>query len=116
MAAQFAASALVMARSGASTVAELAAAGKPSLLIPFAAAADDHQRSNAQVMVDAHAALMIEERQLNDPALLLETLRSLLSAPENLLRMAENARTQARPGAAERIADRLKQIARPRLA
>jgi UDP-N-acetylglucosamine--N-acetylmuramyl-(pentapeptide) pyrophosphoryl-undecaprenol N-acetylglucosamine transferase len=55
---------LVMARSGASTVAELAAAGKAALLIPFAAAADDHQRGNAEVMVQAGAAVMIEERQL----------------------------------------------------
>jgi UDP-N-acetylglucosamine--N-acetylmuramyl-(pentapeptide) pyrophosphoryl-undecaprenol N-acetylglucosamine transferase len=112
MAARFAASHLVMARSGASTVAELAAAGKPSLLIPFAAAADDHQRSNALVMVNAGAAVMIEERQLNQPDVLLNGLQSLLKNPEQLRRMAESAHSQARPAAAERIADRLTQIAK----
>ncbi len=113
MAEQFAASHLVLARSGASTVAELAAAGKPSILIPFAAAADDHQRSNAEVMVNAGAAVMIEERELDQPALLLNALRELLVAPARLTEMGERARTQAHPGAAERIADRLIEIIRP---
>lgn len=107
MAEQFAAANLVMARSGASTVAELAAAGKPALLIPFAAAADNHQRSNAEVMANAGAAVMIEESQLNRPELLLETLPTLLTDPRKLLSMGTQARTQAHPGAAERIADRL---------
>ena len=114
MAEQFASANFVMARSGASTVAELAAAGKPSLLIPFAAAADDHQRSNAEVMVKAGAAVMLEERQINQPEpspnLLLETLRSLLTSPDRLQSMAAQARTQAHPGAAERIADRLSEL------
>ena len=65
MAAQFSRANLVMARSGASTVAELAAARKPSLLIPFAAAADDHQRKNADVMVSAGAAVLLEEARLS---------------------------------------------------
>jgi UDP-N-acetylglucosamine--N-acetylmuramyl-(pentapeptide) pyrophosphoryl-undecaprenol N-acetylglucosamine transferase len=117
MAEQFAAAHLVMARSGASTVAELAAAGKPSLLIPFAAAADNHQRSNAEVMVAAGAAVMLEERELNQPDNssqpgqppnpLLTTLQSLLANPSRLQSMGEKARTQAHPAAAERIADRL---------
>ena len=111
MAEQFASAHLVMARSGASTVAELASAGKPSLLIPFAAAADNHQRSNAEVMVNAGAAVMIEEHQINQsegqPNLLLETLRDLLADPARLQSMAQQARTQAHPAAAERIADRL---------
>jgi len=116
MAECFAAAHLVMARSGASTVAELAAAGKPALLIPFAAAADDHQRSNAQVMVEAGAAVMLEERQLAEPEILLVTLRGLLSDTHKLQSMAGQARilarTLARPGAAERIADRLIQLIR----
>jgi UDP-N-acetylglucosamine--N-acetylmuramyl-(pentapeptide) pyrophosphoryl-undecaprenol N-acetylglucosamine transferase len=93
-------------------VAELAAAGKPALLIPFAAAADDHQRSNAQVMVETGAAVMLEERQLAEPEILLVTLRALLGDPQKLQSMAEHARTQARPGAAERIADRLIELIR----
>jgi UDP-N-acetylglucosamine--N-acetylmuramyl-(pentapeptide) pyrophosphoryl-undecaprenol N-acetylglucosamine transferase len=96
-----------MARSGASTVAELAAAGKPSLLIPFAAAADDHQRRNAEVMVQANAAVMLEESRLCEPNLLLHTLLNLLSDPARLQSWSAHARTQAHPAAAERIADRL---------
>lgn len=113
MADQFAASHLVMARSGASTVAELAAAGKPALLIPFAAAADDHQRSNAIVMVQAGAAEMIEERQLDQPEILLNTLHGLFANPAKLEIMAQQARKQAHPDAAERIAARLVQLAKP---
>src|SRR5208337_1390510 len=64
---QFSRASLVMARSGASTVAELAAAGKPALLVPFAAAADDHQRRNAEEMVKAGAALMLDEIDLDVP-------------------------------------------------
>lgn len=98
---------LVMARSGASTVAELAAAGKPSLLVPFAAAADNHQLRNAEEMVNAGAARMLHEWDLDVPGKLFGALSDLLSDPEQLAAMAVAARTQAHPGAAERIADRL---------
>jgi len=111
MAEQFALAHLVMARSGASTVAELAASGKPSLLIPFAAAADDHQRSNAEVMVHADAAVMIQERELGRPEILLEALRDLLADPVRLRAMGKNARTQAHPDAVQRIAGRLIELA-----
>jgi len=67
MPACFAKAHLVMARSGASTVAELAAAGKPSLLVPFAAAADEHQKRNAEAMEEAGAAVMLAERELGIP-------------------------------------------------
>ena len=112
MAGQFATANLVLARSGASTVAELAAAGKPSLLIPFAAAADDHQRSNAEVMVNAGAAVMLQERELGDPSLLITELRDLLGDPLRLQTMSAQARTQAHPAAAERIAKMLVGIIR----
>jgi UDP-N-acetylglucosamine--N-acetylmuramyl-(pentapeptide) pyrophosphoryl-undecaprenol N-acetylglucosamine transferase len=111
MPARFAQAHLVMARSGASTVAELAAAGKPALLVPFAAAADDHQKRNAEAMVTAGAAVMLDEEELNVPGKLLETLVGLLGSPERLAAMALAARTQAHPGAAERIADRLALLA-----
>lgn len=111
MPSRFAQSSLVMARSGASTVAELAAAGKPSLLVPFAAAADDHQKRNAEEMVNAGAAVMLDEGDLEVPGRLLESLRQLLASPERLASMAVRARTQAHPGAAERIADRLAALA-----
>jgi UDP-N-acetylglucosamine--N-acetylmuramyl-(pentapeptide) pyrophosphoryl-undecaprenol N-acetylglucosamine transferase len=107
MPAQFAEAHLVMARSGASSVAELAAAGKPSLLVPFAAAADEHQKRNAEAMVDAGAAVMLEEPDLDVPGRLLAALTGLLRDPDRLARMAAAARTQAHPDAAERIADRL---------
>lgn len=107
MPARFAEANLVMARSGASSVAELAAAGKPSLLVPFAAAADEHQKRNAEAMVDAGAALMLEEPELEIPGRLLETLTGLLKDKERLVEMAAAARTQAHPDAADRIADRL---------
>ena len=67
MPARFARAHLVMSRSGASTVAEVAAAGKPALLVPFAAAADEHQRRNAEAMVAAGAAVMLQEKDLEIP-------------------------------------------------
>jgi len=111
MPARFAQAHLVMARSGASSVAELAAAGKPSLLIPFAAAADEHQKRNAEAMVEAGAAVMLEERDLAIPGRLLTALTGLLSDPARLAEMSAAARTQAHPAAAERIADRLAALA-----
>ena len=102
---------LVLARSGASTVAELAAAGKPSLLVPFAAAADDHQKRNAEEMVRAGAAEMLEEAKLSEPTKLLESLSSLLGDPARLDAMASAARTQAHPDAAARIACKLVELA-----
>jgi UDP-N-acetylglucosamine--N-acetylmuramyl-(pentapeptide) pyrophosphoryl-undecaprenol N-acetylglucosamine transferase len=112
MAEQFAAANLVMARSGASTVAELAAARKPSVLIPFAAAADDHQRSNAEVMVQANAAVMIQENQLQNPGLLRNSLIELLQDPAKLRSMSHQAGTQAFPKAGERIAEILISLTR----
>ncbi|HEX4030587.1 MAG TPA: undecaprenyldiphospho-muramoylpentapeptide beta-N-acetylglucosaminyltransferase [Terracidiphilus sp.] len=107
MPARFAQAQLVMARSGASTVAELAAAARPALLVPFAAAADEHQRRNAEVMEAAGAAMMLQEKDLDTPGLLLESLRALLVDPARLAAMAQAARSQAHPAAAEHIADRL---------
>ena len=107
MPAQFGRAHLVMARSGASTVAELAAAGKPALLVPFAAATDAHQKRNAEAMVQAGAAVMLEEPELQNPTGLVSSLAGLLSAPERLKRMAAAARGQAHPEAAERIAEML---------
>ena len=98
---------LVMARSGAATVAELAAASKPSLLVPFAAAADNHQMRNAEEMVNVGVAVVLEEKQLQDPSELRDELIRLLGSPEKLAAMGAAARTQAHLEAAERIVDRL---------
>jgi UDP-N-acetylglucosamine--N-acetylmuramyl-(pentapeptide) pyrophosphoryl-undecaprenol N-acetylglucosamine transferase len=106
---RFAEAHLIMARGGASSVAEIAASGKPSLLVPFAAAADEHQKRNAEAMVAAGAAVMLEESELSMK--LLDELAALLKNPERLARMGIAARSQAHPDAADRIADRLAALA-----
>lgn len=101
---EIAAADLILCRSGASTVAELAAAGRASILVPFAAAADDHQRKNAEVFIQAGAAAMILESELT-PDRALETITQLLNHPQACLRMAEAARTLAHSNAAGEIAE-----------
>ncbi len=109
---------LVLARSGASTVAELCAAGKPALLVPFPQSADDHQRRNAEEMQRAGAAEVLLEPALEGPGgtpgSLLRILTELLVDPARLRRMAGNARTLAHPDAAERIAGMAMGMARGR--
>lgn len=100
---QFGAADLILSRSGAATVAELAAAGKPSLLVPFPRAADDHQRRNAEVLSHAGAARLLLEEQMNRESLLRE-LATLLLQPEELRAMGVRARALAHPGAAQGIA------------
>jgi len=112
MPARFAQANLVMARSGASTVAELAAAGKPALLVPFAAAADDHQTRNAEEMVNVGAAVMLREPELADHDRVLDHLVQLLKSPERLAAMSAAALTQCHPQAAEAIANRLMSLAK----
>ena len=112
MPARFAQANLVMARSGASTVAELAAAGKPALLVPFAAAADDHQTRNAEEMVNVGAAVMLREPELADHDRVLDHLVQLLKSPERLAAMSAAALTQSHPQAAEAIANRLMSLAK----
>ncbi|MGA9586813.1 MAG: glycosyltransferase, partial [Terracidiphilus sp.] len=111
MPARFARANLVMSRSGASTVAELAAAGKPALLVPFAAAADDHQSGNAEEMVKAGAAVMLKEPELADHGKVLDCLVQLLTSHERLAAMSAAALTEAHPQAAEDIANRLVALA-----
>ena len=107
---QFASSDLILARSGASTVAELAASGKPSLLVPFPQAADDHQRKNAEVLVEGGAAAMLLEQEMTGTALL-DRLTGLLGNPDRLHEMATSARTFAHPQAAARIAEMVAALA-----
>lgn len=95
---------LVVTRSGASTVAELLAVGRPSLLVPYAFAADDHQRANAAQLCDAGAADMVIERAFSAGALG-ERLRVLMEEPARLESMAMRARAVARTDAAQRLAD-----------
>jgi len=112
MPAQYGAADLVLARSG-STVAELCAAGKASVLVPFAAAADDHQRKNAEVLVHAGAAAMLLEREAT-PERLLEMLRDLLLDPARRAGMSAAARRLAKPGALQRIVEIIERLAEER--
>ena len=109
---EFAAADLILCRSGASTMAELGAAGRASLLVPFALAADDHQRRNAEAFCAAGAARMLTEAQLADADRLLDELVRLLVAPEELRAMGERARSLARPDAARQIATMVVDLAR----
>src|SRR5258705_5168557 len=86
MPATFARADLLVCRSGASTVAEITAAGKPAIFVPFPRAADDHQNVNAQALERAGAAILLEETNL-EMVWLVETVRSLLKDPVRLRRM-----------------------------
>ena len=103
MPAIFARADLVLCRSGASTVAEIAAAGKPAIFVPFPRAADDHQRVNAQALERAGAAVVLEETKLDD-VWLVETVSTLLADPARLRRMSQAARSLSHPNAAQDIA------------
>jgi UDP-N-acetylglucosamine--N-acetylmuramyl-(pentapeptide) pyrophosphoryl-undecaprenol N-acetylglucosamine transferase len=102
---------LVIGRAGASTVCELAVAGKPSVLVPLKIAADDHQTHNAKLLSDAGAAEVIREEKFT-PELLGQTVRTLLSDLDDLRRRSEAARSVATPDAAERLADLVERTAR----
>lgn len=94
---------LVVCRSGASTVAEVTAAGKPAVFVPFPQAADDHQRRNAEAIVAGGAAILIPQAELT-PERLTETLSGLLRDPRRLHEMSERARTLSHVDAAGRMA------------
>jgi UDP-N-acetylglucosamine--N-acetylmuramyl-(pentapeptide) pyrophosphoryl-undecaprenol N-acetylglucosamine transferase len=95
---------LVICRSGALTISELAAAGIGAVLVPFPAAVDDHQTRNAQYLVKEGAAVLIPERELTAEHLATE-LQKLCAGRGRLLAMAERARLLARPRAAEELAE-----------
>jgi UDP-N-acetylglucosamine--N-acetylmuramyl-(pentapeptide) pyrophosphoryl-undecaprenol N-acetylglucosamine transferase len=103
MPAAFARADLVVCRSGASTVAEIAAAGKPAVFVPFPRAADDHQRVNAEVLARHGAAVVVEESKL-EGVWLAETIAALLQDPQRLRQMSQSARELAHPNAAKDIA------------
>ncbi len=101
---------LVVCRAGASTVAELMAAGRASLLIPFPAAADNHQLINALALEREGTARVLEQRRLTGETLF-EEVRALLRQPELLTGMDRRARGLAHPGAAGEIADLIEEMA-----
>jgi UDP-N-acetylglucosamine--N-acetylmuramyl-(pentapeptide) pyrophosphoryl-undecaprenol N-acetylglucosamine transferase len=99
----FARADLVVCRSGASTVAEITAAGKPAIFVPFPRAADDHQRVNAEALAKSGAAVVVEESKL-EGVWLVETIAALLGDSRRLEQMSEAARSLAHPHAARDIA------------
>jgi UDP-N-acetylglucosamine--N-acetylmuramyl-(pentapeptide) pyrophosphoryl-undecaprenol N-acetylglucosamine transferase len=100
----FARSGLLVCRSGASTVAEVTAAGKPAIFVPFPRAADDHQRRNAEAIVEAGAGVLIPESDLTAEKLA-QTVTGLLSNPMRLQDMGEKARTLGHKDAAAQLAE-----------
>jgi UDP-N-acetylglucosamine--N-acetylmuramyl-(pentapeptide) pyrophosphoryl-undecaprenol N-acetylglucosamine transferase len=112
MAGRLGAAHLVVGRAGASTVSEIAVAGKPSILIPLKIAMDDHQRFNARLLSDVGAAEVALEDMLT-LEVMTKALATLLASPERLTRMAAAARSVAKPDAAEELADLVERTARP---
>ena len=101
---------LVISRSGASSVADISVIGRPSVLVPFAAATGDHQTANARGLVEADAAIMIPESLL-EPAALSEHITAILTNPEAAVQMAHGALTTGRPDATERLVAIVEQLA-----
>ena len=106
----FAEADLVLSRSGMGTVSELAAAGKPAILVPFPGASDDHQLKNAQAFERAGAAKLILDRDMSGETFVREVVRITMQ-PGLLESMALAARRFAKPGAAERAAEVLERLA-----
>jgi UDP-N-acetylglucosamine--N-acetylmuramyl-(pentapeptide) pyrophosphoryl-undecaprenol N-acetylglucosamine transferase len=101
---------LVVCRAGATTIAELTAAGRPAVFIPLPTAADDHQRRNAEVLVAAGAAELIEQKDLTGDGLSARIL-ALAGDPDRRAAMAAAARRFARPDAARAIVERVLELA-----
>ena len=110
MAGRLARAHLVVARAGASTIAELAVSGRPSVLIPFPGAADDHQTANAAVVVGAGGGWLVDEKEA-DARSLAARLGSLMTSPAVLARAAGNVRRLARADAAAALAETIENLA-----
>lgn len=110
MAAAFGEAALILCRSGASTVAEVAAAGKPAIFIPFPFAADDHQTKNAEALAASGAAVVLPEKEMT-PQALAAKVAELMTDPARLRKMSASAKGQAHRGAVEAIAEMVKRLA-----
>ncbi len=108
VAAEMTAADLVVSRAGATTLAELAALGRPAVLVPFPFATDDHQTKNARAVAEHGAAVMVPERELS--ARLTTVVAELLGDRARLSAMAAAMKTLARPDAASRIVDRLSEL------
>ena len=103
---------VVVSRAGATTLAELAALGRPAVLIPLPTATDDHQRKNAQALADRGAARLVDQAGLDvDPTPLVEAVGGLLENPSVRTDMGAAMHRFARPDAAARIVSRLLELA-----
>jgi UDP-N-acetylglucosamine--N-acetylmuramyl-(pentapeptide) pyrophosphoryl-undecaprenol N-acetylglucosamine transferase len=102
---------LVIARAGASTIAELTAAGRPAILIPYPSATDDHQTANAREMGKAGGARVIAQKNFN-PVELAKQMQKLALEPQALTKAAGQARKVGRPDAAQDLADLVERIGR----
>ncbi|WP_377189990.1 UDP-N-acetylglucosamine--N-acetylmuramyl-(pentapeptide) pyrophosphoryl-undecaprenol N-acetylglucosamine transferase [Ruegeria meonggei] len=101
---------LVISRSGASSVADISVIGRPSILVPFAAAAGDHQTANARGLVQAGGSVMIPENLL-DVSALTEQITAVLTNPEAAQKMAHAALSTGAPDATERLVALVEQLA-----
>jgi UDP-N-acetylglucosamine--N-acetylmuramyl-(pentapeptide) pyrophosphoryl-undecaprenol N-acetylglucosamine transferase len=101
---------VIVCRAGAITVAEVAAAGRAAIFIPFGAATDSHQLRNAQEMVRSDAARLIAEPELTGERLAREIL-ALVGEPEKIVELGSRARRLARPNAARDIANLIDEVA-----
>ena len=110
MAAKLSDAHLVIGRAGASTIAELTAAGRPAILIPYAAATDDHQTANARDMVEAGGARAIRE-DLFTPERLARQIEAMAADPEALDNAAARSLSVGRPNAASDLADLVERVA-----
>jgi len=113
MAERFAWADVIVCRAGAITVAEVAAAGRAAIFIPFGAATDSHQLRNAQEMTKAGAGRLIAEPELT-PERLAKEIFTLLDQPTEIEALATKARSLAHPHAAREIVNLIEEAARPR--
>jgi UDP-N-acetylglucosamine--N-acetylmuramyl-(pentapeptide) pyrophosphoryl-undecaprenol N-acetylglucosamine transferase len=100
---------LVIARAGASTIADLTAIGRPAILIPYPHAAEDHQTANARGMVEAGAAILIPESRL-EVEILRDQVALVLGHPDGAADMSRAALSLGRPDAADRLADLVEEL------
>ncbi len=101
---------LIICRSGAMTIAELSAVGLAAILIPYPAAVDDHQTANGQYLVEAGAAVLVQETVLN-AAVLAEKISSLIEDKNLLVTMAKNGRAASRRDATQLVVDEILGVA-----
>ncbi len=109
IAAEIAAAELVISRAGAMTIGELAASGRPAILVPFAAATNNHQEINARAVEKAGGAVVITEKELT-PEKLARTITEWMTERERLVQMGVSAKTLATPDATKNIVDFIERI------